>query len=114
MNVHDKVDQLVFVVVSGRQSDELMRQLRKDHFYFTQIDSSGSPLQEPTVCLIIGLNRTRMDRLMSVVRRACRRRQEYVPMQLTPPAGIPPLPMIEAQVGGALVYAVDVEQFIQI
>lgn len=113
MKATDPVNQLVFVVVSGRQADELTRQLRSQHFYFTQIDSSGNPLQESTVCLLIGFNNSRMALLMKVVRNACRRYQEYIPVQLTPPAGLPPLQMIEAQAGGAIVYAVDVETFIQ-
>jgi hypothetical protein len=29
-------------------------------------------------------------------------------------AGLPPLPMIEARVGGALMYSIEVERFIQI
>ncbi len=108
------VNQLYFVTVSGRQSDDLMRKLREAGFYFTQIDSSGSPLQEPTVCLLIGLNQSQTERLMAVIRKACRRRQEYVPVQITPIAGLPPVPMIEAQIGGALVCGVEVERFIQI
>ncbi len=113
MTPSDTVNLLVIVVVSGRQADELKSQLVRERFYFTQIDSSGGPLQEPTVCLLIGLNQARLDPLMGVVQAACKRFQEYIPVQLTPPAGLPPMQMIEAQVGGALVYAVEVEQFIQ-
>jgi uncharacterized protein YaaQ len=114
MNPSDAVNQLVIVVVAGRQADELTRQLVKERFYFTQIDSSGQPLQEPTVCLLIGLNQSHLDHLMSVVQAVCRRHKEYIPVQLTPPAGLSPMSMIEAQVGGALVYTVEVEQFIQL
>jgi uncharacterized protein YaaQ len=109
----ETVNLLVMVVASGRQADELKNQLVNERFYFTQIDSSGAPLQEPTVCLLIGLHSLRFDRLMGVVKTACKRFQEFIPVQLTPPVGLPPMQMIEAQAGGALVYAVDVEQFIQ-
>lgn len=114
MESSQAVNQLLFVTVSGRQSDELMRRLREAGFYFTQIDSSGSPLQEPTVCLLIGLNHSRMERLMGVVKDVCQRRKEFIPMQIIPPAGIPPMPMIEAQIGGALVCGTEVERFIQL
>src|SRR5512133_1800137 len=113
MTPTDTVNLLVFVIVSGRQADELKNQLVRERFYFTQINSSGGPLQEPTVCLLIGLNDSRMDRLMGVVQAACKRFQEYIPVQMAPPTGLPPMQMIEAQAGGALVYAVEVEEFIQ-
>ena len=111
---NEPVNQLILVVVADRQADELMRQLVKERFYFTKIDSSGNPLQEPTICLLIGLNRSRLNHLMQVIRAACRRRQEYIPVQLNPPAGLPPMQMIEAQVGGATVYGVEVDEFIRI
>ena len=49
----------------------------------------------------------------SLVEEHCQPHQEYVPVQFTPPAGFPPLSMIEARVGGALVYRVEVERFLQ-
>jgi uncharacterized protein YaaQ len=113
MTASDSVNLLIFIIVSGRQADELKNQLVRERFYFTQINSSGGPLQEPTVCLLIGLNSSRLDRLMGVVRAACKRFEEYIPVQMMPPTGLPPMQMIEAQVGGALVYAVEVEEFIQ-
>ena len=113
MTPTDNVNLLILIIVSGRQADELKSQLVRERFYFTQIDSSGGPLQEPTVCLLIGLNSSRMDRLMGVAQAACRRFQEYIPIQMAPPIGLPPMQMIEAQAGGALIYAVEVEQFIQ-
>ncbi len=114
MNSKSSVDQLALVVVSGRQADELMRQLVQARFYFTKIDSSGQLLQESTVCLLIGFSSNQLERLMGVIRVACHLRQEYVPTQLTMTNSLPPLTMIEAQVGGALVYVMDVEQFIQL
>ncbi len=109
----DIVNQLVVVVVSGRQSEELMHELTKNHFYFTRIDSTGMVFQEPTVFLLIGLNNSRLGPLMSLIERICQPRQEYVPVQFNPPAGFPPMSMIEARIGGALVYQVDIERFEQ-
>ena len=114
MALPNSVNQLVFAIVAERQADELMRQLVKDHFYFTKIDSTALALQEPNVFLLIGLNKQRMDRLMGLVREACQPYKEYVPVRLLPPAGMPPLPMIEASAGGALLYSVEVQRFIQI
>ncbi len=107
------VNQLVFVVVSGRQADAFSQALVKERFYFTKFDISMFAFQETTLCLMIGLNKSRYGGLMQLVEEHCQPHQEYVPVQFTPPAGFPPLSMIEARVGGALVYSVDVELFEQ-
>lgn len=108
------VNQLVFVIVSERQAEELLRALVIEQFYFTKIDSSGMVFQEPTLCLLIGLNETRLSSLLALINQYCQPYEEYVPVQFTPPAGLPPLSMIEAQAGGALVYLLNVQRFVQI
>lgn len=107
------VNQLVFVIVSGRQADALSQALVKEHFYYTKFDISMFAFQETTLCLMIGLNVARNGDLIRLVEENCQPHQEYVPVHFTPPAGFPPLSMIEARVGGALVYRVDVERFEQ-
>lgn len=108
------VNQLVFVVVSERQAEELLHALVEQHIYFTKIDSQGMVFQEPTLCLLIGLNETRLTDLLAIINETCQPYEEYVPVQFTPPAGLPPLSMIEAKAGGALVYLLNVQRFVQI
>ena len=109
----DIVNQLVFIVVSERQAGELLKALVQERFYFTKIDSSGMIFQEPTLCLLIGLNNLRRTALMDLVSQCCRPFEEYIPVQFNAPAGFPPMSMIEARAGGALVYVLDVERFEQ-
>ena len=107
------VNQLVFVVVSERQVGDLLQALVKERFYFTKLDSSGLLFQESILCLLIGLNSSRLSSLIGLVSQYCQPFEEFVPMQFTPPAGLSALPMIEARVGGALVYVLEVERFEQ-
>jgi uncharacterized protein YaaQ len=107
------VNQIVFIVVSERQAEGLLKALVRERFYFTKIDSSGMVFQEPTLCLLIGLNNTRRPALMDLVSQYCKPYQEYIPVQFNPPAGFPPMSMIEAKAGGALIYVLDVERFEQ-
>src|SRR6266508_6970869 len=100
-STNSPVNQLVFVIVSERQADELLKALVRERYYFTKIDSSGMVFQEPTLCLLIGLNSTRRTALMELVSQCCRTYQEYIPVQFNPPSGFPPLSMIEARAGGA-------------
>jgi uncharacterized protein YaaQ len=113
MTTSNEVNQLVLVIVSGRQAETLSHALVKQRFYYTKFDISMFAFQETTLCLMIGLNSDRISELIHLVEEHCQPHQEYVPVQFTPPAGFPPLSMIEARVGGALVYRVEVERFIQ-
>lgn len=107
------VNQIVFIIVSERQAEDLLQALVKEHFYFTKIDSSGLVFQEPNLCLLIGLNSTRLNTLTDLVKQYCQPYEEYVPVQFNLSTGMPPLSMIEARAGGALVYVLDVERFEQ-
>lgn len=113
MTENTNVNQLFFVVVSGRQADLLTQELVKARFYFTRYDISMFALQETTICLMIGLNSERSAALIQLISENCQPHQEYIPVQFIPPAGLPPLSMIEARIGGALVYQVEVERFEQ-
>lgn len=107
------VNQIVFIVVYERQAEELLKALVEERYYFTKIDSSGMIFQEPILCLLIGLNNSRRNALMELVSQRCRPFEEYIPVQFNAPAGFPPMSMIEARAGGALVYVLDVERFEQ-
>jgi uncharacterized protein YaaQ len=104
----------MILIVSGRQADALLQAFRQDGFQFTIVDSSGGVLNEPTLALFIGLNDSRMAPLLHIVRKYCQPQKEYIPTHLSFQPGSMPVPMIEAQIGGALVYTLDVEQFRQI
>jgi uncharacterized protein YaaQ len=107
------VNQLVLIIVSERQGSEFMQALVRERFFFTKIDSSGLVFQEPNIFLLIGLNNTRLSGLMGLVDQYCQPYKEYIPVQFNHSASLPPLAMIEAKAGGALVYVMDVERFEQ-
>jgi len=110
----ESVNQLVIATVSGSQVGALTDCLVRDGFYTTQIDSAGGLLYEATVSLLIGLNSARLPRLLEHLRECCRTRRRYIPAHVEAPLlEIQPV-MIEAEVGGATVYVLDVERFEQI
>lgn len=108
------VNQLVIATVSGAQAGALMDRLTRDGFYVTQVDSSGGILHEATVSLLIGLDQTRLPCLLEHVRECCRTRRRFIPAHVEAPLlEIQPL-MIEAEIGGATIYVLDVERFEQL
>ena len=113
MTSHETVNQLVVVTVTGEQVDDLTRRLLQDGLHVTQVDRGGL-FQEIPVSLLIGLNRADRPRLLAHVRECCRTRKRFIPTQAETPwlegVGM----MIEAEVGGATIYALDVERFEQL
>ena len=108
------INQLVIATVAGAQAGPLTDRLVKDGFYATKIDSSGGILYEATVSLLIGLDRARLPLLLEHLRECCRTRRRFIPAHVEAPLlEIQPV-MIEAEVGGATVYTLDVTRFEQI
>lgn len=110
----NKINRLVILIVSGHQVHDLMPALSRHQLHFTIIDSSGGLFQEPTISLLVGLNQSQMGVLTSLVEQYCKSQTQYVPTQLSVPPHYTSLPMIEARIGGALLYAFEVERFEQI
>jgi uncharacterized protein YaaQ len=109
-----EIDLLVLVVVSKSQSKKLMANLNKQHFYFTIIDSSSSLFQEPTVCLLLGLNHTRFKILDELVNQYCQPYKRFIPVQMHATGELSHMPILETQEGGATLYGMAVEHFEQI
>jgi uncharacterized protein YaaQ len=108
------VNLLFVVIVNGLQAEKLRKALSEKKFYFTVIDSSGGFLQEPTTCLLIGLDKARRDELIALTEAHCKPFRQYIPTQMNVPADFTQIPMIEAQMGGAVMFSMNVERFIQV
>jgi uncharacterized protein YaaQ len=106
-------NQLVVVTVSGEQLSDLTQRLTQDGFDFTQMGRGGF-FQENPVSLLIGLDRTDLPRLLTHLRECCPTQRRFIPVQAET-AWVEGLGMmIEAEVGGATIYALDVERFEQL
>jgi len=108
------VNQLVFVTVAGAQAGNLTDRLTRDGFTVTQMDSRGGILHAATVSLLIGLDRTRLPCLLEHLRECCRTRRRFIPAHVEAPLLEAQPVMIEAEVGGATIYVLDVERFEQL
>ncbi|RME31344.1 MAG: hypothetical protein D6793_12335 [Thermoflexia bacterium] len=108
------VDRLAIATVAGSQADELVRALVREGFHVTEIDSTSGFFQEATVSLLIGLEHSRLPRLLQIVRTLCRPYVRYIPVHLEiAMAEVQPL-MMETQAGGATVFVLNVERFEQV
>jgi uncharacterized protein YaaQ len=110
----ETIDLLAVAIVMGGQAGVLTQALRESGFRFTEVDSQGGFIQEPVTSLLIGLNRHQLDRLLEIVRENCPSHLQYIPARLDASALQGQPLMIEALMGGATIFAVEVERFVQL
>jgi uncharacterized protein YaaQ len=107
-----KINQLVVVIAIADQINALAKKLNQANFYFTRIDSTSVLVEDPTVCLLIGIDSQRHAELMVLIEAACQPRSKFIPTGFEPQMMQMHLqPLIEAQIGGAIVYTLDVDYF---
>jgi uncharacterized protein YaaQ len=114
VNQSSVVNQLVLATVAGAQAGPLTDRLVGEGFYATQIDSSGGILYEATVSILVGLDSARLPKLLEHLRECCSTYRRFIPAHVEAPLlEIQPV-MIEAEVGGATIYVLDVARFEQV
>jgi uncharacterized protein YaaQ len=103
---------LVVAVINDRDirgtSEALIRAGRK----FTRMASTGGFLRDGNVTLLIGCEAEEVAGVLEIIRSQCRTREQYV--NVLPPdaasGGFIGAP-VKVQVGGAVVFTLDVETF---
>lgn len=110
----DAIDLLVVGTVMGGQAGVLTHALRESGFRFTEVDSQGGFIQEPVTSLLIGLSRHQLEELLAIIRETCPSHLQYIPARLDASALQGQPLMIEALMGGATLFAIEVERFLQL
>jgi uncharacterized protein YaaQ len=108
------IDRVAIITLQGDSADALTRALTHAGFQITLIESRGGFLLEPFSTLLTGYSSADEQSLLGLIRSLCCTRKRLVPVQ---PDGslLPALPMmIEAEIGGGSVIALQVERFLQL
>lgn len=104
---------LVLAVVQDDDVDELVERLVKDKFSSTKLASTGGFLREGNTTLIIGVEKDRVELVISIIKDICKSRKQTftTPIPPTGSAGVfIPYP-IDVMVGGATIFVVDIDRF---
>ncbi len=106
---------LVVSIVHSDDADQLMAALRDGGFSSTKISTTGGFLREGNATILVGTEEVNVPRVMDVIKRNCHTRTQYVnplPPVMEPGELYMPNP-VEVQVGGAVIFVLDVERFIR-
>lgn len=104
---------LVVTIVHDRDKNRITEKLLRNGFKFTKVASTGGFLREGNVTLFIGVEDEELDRLMELIDESCKTREQFVnvlPPDASPVGAFMPNP-VKVQVGGAVVFVVDVARF---
>ena len=106
---------LVVAVVQDQDSNRLSNALTKNDFRATKLASTGGFLRSGNTTFLIGVDDSRVPKLMDLIRDNCRAREQMV-APVSPRGGNAdsyiPYP-VEVEVGGATIFVLPIEQFQQ-
>ena len=106
---------LILATIQDADADRVVKALTAQKERVTQVGSTGGFLQQGNTTLLIGTAENRVEAAIEVLRRECKVRTAFVPVAAAPaPNSVALYNYIEVQVGGAVVFVLDVEQFEQI
>ena len=110
----EPINRMAIAITGGSQARDLINGLNREGFPATKIDAVGGFLHEAAITLLVGLPEAKLADFLALVRHYCPAHTRYVPMNVEM-ALAPSYPMmIEARIGGASVFILPVEQFLQI
>ncbi len=106
---------LMVNIVHSDDADQLMTALRQAGFSSTKISTTGGFLREGNATILVGVEGDAVPRVLEIIKRTCHTRTQYVnplPPVMEPGELYLPNP-VEVQVGGAVIFVLDVERLLR-
>jgi uncharacterized protein YaaQ len=104
---------LIFAVIQDKDVENLLSALREGGYRSTQINSAGGFLRENNVTVLIGVDDLEVPDIVRIIKQNCYSRTQYVnPLLPIMEPGDFYLPdPVEVQIGGAMVFVLEVERY---
>lgn len=106
---------LIMAVIQDKDSNRLINALGEEDFKTTKLASTGGFLKEGNTTLMIGCEDEEVDKVLEVIEDNCSQREQMVapisPMGGTAESYIPK--PVKVEVGGATVFILPIESFVQ-
>jgi uncharacterized protein YaaQ len=106
---------LLITVVNSDDTYSLIDALSDAEYRATVISTTGGFLRQGNSTLLIGVDDERLAGVLQVIQDTCHSRTTYLnafPTPVRPMEALASVPM-QVQVGGAVVFALDVERFVK-
>lgn len=107
---------LIITIVQDDDSLDLVEELNEKGYTVTKLATTGGFLKSGNTTLLIGIEASKVDSAIAVIKENCERRKGTLPIvePMPEPAGVfVPYP-VEVEVGGATIFVVDVDKYLKI
>lgn len=109
------VDRMAIVIVYQWQSKALLKSLRRHGYAATVVDAVGGLLHEGLITVVVGLPQRRLPSFVALVRDACPGSTRFIPFDAEMEfPWLPESELVEVRAGGANLFILPVEHFIQL
>ncbi|CCF83339.1 cyclic-di-AMP receptor [Nitrolancea hollandica] len=104
---------LIFAVIQGKDVENLLTALREAGYRSTQINSAGGFLRENNVTVLIGVDDLEVPDIVRIIKQNCYSRTQYVNplLPIMEPGEFYMPDPVEVQIGGAMVFVLDVQHY---
>ena len=98
-------------IINSDDAHSVMNHLMESGFQITKLATTGGFLRAGNVTILIGLEDSRLDEAMDLIRKYSNTRKQIIPTTANLGVGFHPAMPVEVTVGGATVFVLNVEQF---
>ena len=106
---------LVYAIVRNDNEDDVISQLTQQHYSVTRLSTTGGFLKKGNTTLMIGVEDSRVEEVMGILRENCAKRTQIDVAAPYPIGGAPiwnyNYSTIQVEAGGATVFVLDVSDF---
>ena len=105
---------LVFAILQGDDYEQVVRELNKNGFYVTLLNSVGGFLKKRSVTIMIGLEEARLEDLLAILKEEAGETVYQTPAVTGGPMmGIPPTIPMDVNCGGVTIFVLDMDQMVR-
>ena len=102
---------MLLAIINYDDAHSVMNHLMEAGFQITKLATTGGFLRAGNVTILIGLEDSRLDEAMDLIRKYSNTRKQIIPTTANLGVGFHPAMPVEVSVGGATVFVLNVEQF---
>lgn len=108
---------LAIVIVQKEDSKKLEDILISEKYQLTRFDSLGGFLKKKNSTFFVGVEDEKLEKLLDLIRKTCKARKEIITSALPSTPGLGETLITDGtkiQIGGAIVFIVEVEKFVKV
>ena len=105
---------MLLAIINSDDAHSVMNHLMEAGFQITKLATTGGFLRAGNVTILIGLEDSRLDEAMDLIRKYSNTRKQIIPTTANLGVGFHPAMPVEVTVGGATVFVLEVSQFLKV